>query len=107
MLRHFIAALSLLLLAEGQPPPAGYPLFKQCDPAWGDDIMVTKTICSVGCLMSSVSDGLAGWNISIPDGDAAVDANPGTLNTWLQKNDGYDDSNDLIEEVRDSTCTGP
>lgn len=62
--------------------------------------MVTETICSVGCLMSSVSDGLAGFNITIPTEDGShVDANPGTLNTWLQQNNGYDDSNDLIEEV--------
>mmetsp|Transcript_27552 Transcript_27552/g.74975 ORF Transcript_27552/g.74975 Transcript_27552/m.74975 type:complete len:139 (-) Transcript_27552:125-541(-) len=50
--------------------------------------------------MSSVSDGLGGYNISIPAADGSyVEANPGTLNKWLQLNDGYDDSDDLIESV--------
>ena len=81
--------------------PFVYPLFKQCTDEWGDDVMVTKTICQVGCLMSSTSMGLAGTAISIPignDGDS-VNANPGTLNTWLQQNNGYDDENDFIEPV--------
>lgn len=81
--------------------PFEYPLFKQCTDEWGDDVMVTKTVCQVGCLMSSTSMGLAGTAISIPignDGDS-VNANPGTLNTWLQQNNGYDDENDFIEPV--------
>ena len=72
-----------------------YPLFKQCDETWGSDLMVTKTICEVGCLMSSVSEGLGGYNISIEGSDA----NPGTLNAWLRNNNGYDDSDDLYEAV--------
>ena len=40
--------------------PFVYPLFKQCTDAWGTDLMTTKTICSVGCLMSSTSMGLSG-----------------------------------------------
>ena len=80
--------------------PFEYPLFKQCVDEWGDDVMVTKTICQVGCLMSSTSMGLAGTFIAIPteDGDS-VDANPGSLNTWLKQNGGYDDSDDFIEPV--------
>ena len=44
--------------------------------------------------------GLAGPFIAIPteDGDS-VDANPGSLNTWLKQNGGYDDSDDFIEPV--------
>ena len=57
--------------------------------------MVTKTICEVGCLMTSVSEGLNGYNITI-EGAAA---DPGTLNAWLRDNNGYDDSNDLYEAV--------
>ena len=57
--------------------------------------MVTTTICSVGCLMSSVSMSLNGKNITIN----GVDSNPGVLNKWLQQNKGYDADNDLEEEV--------
>lgn len=55
--------------------------------------MVTETICAVGCLMSSVSMSLNGKNILI-NGQTS---DPGVLNHWLQKNQGYDDSNDLEE----------
>mmetsp|Transcript_5707 Transcript_5707/g.7986 ORF Transcript_5707/g.7986 Transcript_5707/m.7986 type:complete len:191 (-) Transcript_5707:61-633(-) len=75
--------------------PFAYPLFKQCDPAWGDDLMVTETICQVGCLMSSVSMALNGKGIKIN----GISSNPGVLNTWLQQNGGYDADNDLYEEV--------
>ena len=46
-----------LLATEG---PHDYPLYKQCDSRWGSDIIVSKTVCQVGCLMSSISMGLAG-----------------------------------------------
>jgi len=75
--------------------PMHYPLFNQCDPRWGNDVMEVKTICQVGCLMSSVSMALNGWNISI-DG---VESDPAVLNQWLQKNGGYVDGDDLEEEV--------
>ena len=74
-----------------------YPLFKQCvsdGGPWGDDIMVTKTICQVGCLMSSVSMALNGTGIPI---NTTTPSDPGTLNAWLRANGGYDNSNDLIE----------
>ncbi len=35
--------------------PYKFPLFKQCDEPWANDIMDTKTICAVGCLMSSTA----------------------------------------------------
>ena len=55
-----------------------------------------KTICSVGCLMSSIAEAIYGWNITIPPSD--VDSNPGTLNTWLRNNGGYAaGTSDLIE----------
>ena len=89
-----------VLLSANLTIPFEYPLFKQCVDEWGDDVMVTKTICQVGCLMSSTSMGLAGTLIAIPteDGDS-VDANPGSLNTWLKPNSGYDDSDDFIDPV--------
>lgn len=60
--------------------------------------MVTKTVCDVGCLMSSTSMGLAGTNIPIKKStNYELDSTPKTLNEWLKLNDGYDDSNDLIE----------
>lgn len=58
--------------------------------------MDTKTICQVGCLMSSTAMGLAGTSIPITDN---VDSTPKTLNEWLKNNGGYDGSNDLIESV--------
>lgn len=92
--------ITQVLLSANLTIPFEYPLFKQCVDEWGDDVMVTKTICQVGCLMSSTSMGLAGTLIAIPteDGDS-VDANPGSLNTWLKQNGGYDDSDDFIEPV--------
>lgn len=64
----------------------------QCDSAWGDDLMGTKTICDVGCLMSSTAMGIAGVVIPI-DGE---DSTPKTLNVWLRNNEGYS-GNNLIE----------
>mmetsp|Transcript_5837 Transcript_5837/g.12874 ORF Transcript_5837/g.12874 Transcript_5837/m.12874 type:complete len:208 (+) Transcript_5837:33-656(+) len=75
--------------------PFAFPVFKQCDPRWGSDEMVTTTVCKVGCLMSSISSALNGRGYTL-DGAAA---DPGTLNAWLRKNDGYDGSNDLKESV--------
>ena len=53
----------------------------------------SETICDVGCLMSSISMSLAGWDIAI---DSAA-STPATLNTWLRNNHGYTDGADLIE----------
>ena len=74
--------------------PWTYPLVKQCDERWGDDLMGNKTICAVGCLMSSTSMGIAGAGISIEGSDS----NPGSLNSWLKANGGYQNNN-LIETV--------
>ena len=60
-------------------------LYKQCDAAWKNTMMGDKTICQVGCLMSSVSMALHSRGKSI-DGKAS---NPGTLNAWLKKHGGY------------------
>jgi len=80
--------------------PIKYPLFKQCDPKWGNDVIVTETICAVGCLMSSLSMALNGKGVEVPLGhgkDVATD--PGTLNSWLKVNGGYTSGNDLEENV--------
>ena len=59
-----------------------YPVFKQCDSRWGSDRLGTSsnTICSAGCLMSSMSMALAGTGHGY---------NPQTLNRWLTSNGGY------------------
>ena len=62
-----------------------YPLYKQCDSRWKNNKISTKTICQVGCLMSSVSMTLAGHGKKV-DGKTAT---PGTLNAWLKKHGGY------------------
>lgn len=63
-----------------------YPLYKQCDAKWGSQQIGTssKTICQVGCLMSSASMALSGTGHSY---------NPGTLNNWLKSNGGYASGN--------------
>ena len=60
--------------------------------------MDTKTICQVGCLMSSTAMGLAGADIPIQDlTNVNISSTPKSLNEWLKMNEGYDGSNDLIE----------
>jgi len=63
-----------------------YPLYKQCDGAWGNDKLGTsaKTICQAGCLMSSAAMALTGFGKSY---------NPHTLNIWLNANGGYASGN--------------
>ena len=65
-----------------------YPLYKQCNSDWGNEIIGTssKTICQVGCLMSSAAMALSGTGNSY---------NPGSLNKWLTANSGYA-SGDLL-----------
>jgi hypothetical protein len=75
--------------------PFEYPLYTQCNSSWANDIMDTKTICDVGCLMSSTSMAIAGSNILIPDSTTdLVASDPHTLNIWLKDNGGYDGSNE-------------
>jgi len=104
------AQITVLLLKTAQGEiPYTYPLFKQCNASWGNDIMVSTTICKVGCLMSSTSMALKGNGIEI---DGKISANPGTLNQWLKNNNGYDSSNDFKESVlpnitKDGAVTWP
>lgn len=71
--------------------PEAYPLYKQCDPRWAEDVIGIdapptdrKTVCAVGCLMSSTSMVLAQRGILI-DGQPST---PGSLNAWLRANGG-------------------
>lgn len=74
-----ILILALLIVATFS---RSYPLYKQCDSAWGSQQLGTSsnTICSAGCLMSSASMALSGTGHSY---------NPGTLNQWLKGHGGY------------------
>jgi len=79
-----------------------YPLFKQCDPRWGQDEMGVAgsgeraTICKEGCAMSSLSMALAGLGVHTE----GRPTNPGTVNAWLEQHNGYTcadgDCNNLV-----------
>ncbi|MBQ7307351.1 MAG: hypothetical protein IJW82_02380 [Clostridia bacterium] len=61
-----------------------YPTWKQGGSSpWANDLIATKTIGQVGCLMTSVSCVIASTG--------AVDSrfNPGVMNNWLKNNGGY------------------
>jgi len=63
-------------------------MYKQCDPQWAKEQLgtSTNTICSAGCLMSSVAMGLTGIGKTYT---------PSSLNTWLTGHGGYA-SGDLL-----------
>ena len=63
-----------------------YPLYSQCDSKWANDKVGTsdRTICQIGCLISSASMALSGVGKSY---------NPGTINKWLTSNGGYANKN--------------
>lgn len=84
------ATAAVIGLAGSAAAFRSYPVFKQCDPAWGSDEMGTagngerSTICGEGCAMSSTSMALNGLGITI-DG---ISANPQSLNAWLERTPG-------------------
>lgn len=91
--------------AAADPSPAipkQYPLFKQCDGRWGQDLMVTKTLCDVGCLVSSTSMALRGWKIESNN----KKTDPGTFNAWLRNHKGYVGDNNFDETAVDHICDG-
>eukprot|EP00761_Pharyngomonas_kirbyi_P004511 gb/GECH01004516.1/.p1 GENE.gb/GECH01004516.1/~~gb/GECH01004516.1/.p1 ORF type:complete len:250 (+),score=42.88 gb/GECH01004516.1/:1-750(+) len=61
------------------------PEYHQWDSRWGNDLMGDMTISDVGCVISSVSMGLAGWNRQI----WGHTPTPGNINQWLRSNNGY------------------
>ncbi|ETO13815.1 hypothetical protein RFI_23552 [Reticulomyxa filosa] len=114
-----------------------YLHYMQCDPQWGNDVMGTNgdgeraTICLEGitqtnkqikkrgsikkkthialfngCAMTSVAIALSGLDFDIN----ATLANPGTLNEWLETNNGYlcmdGDCNDLNIPIIDNLTNG-
>ena len=72
--------LLLFVAAASSTSAPDFPLLPQCGENWSSDLMVTKTICEVGCLMTSVSEGLNGYNITI-DG-AVADPGPWDAGPW-------------------------
>ena len=73
--QYYDASAPPLAFPANATVPMAYPLFKQCDPTWGNDTIVDKTVCQVGCLMSSCAMALDGHGITLPDG-SGID--PGT-----------------------------
>eukprot|EP01029_Cantina_marsupialis_P012124 TRINITY_DN2677_c0_g1_i1.p1 TRINITY_DN2677_c0_g1~~TRINITY_DN2677_c0_g1_i1.p1 ORF type:complete len:190 (+),score=38.30 TRINITY_DN2677_c0_g1_i1:28-570(+) len=85
-MKVYLLLLAILMAILSNVQAHNYPMFKQCDSRWRNDMINTKTICRVGCLMSSVSMGLNGYNIPV---NGTADANPGTLNNFLRHHHGY------------------
>ena len=89
------------------------PLFKQCDPRWGNTTMGVhgpgeqSTICHEGCAMTCVAMALRSAAFTLPSG-GVID--PGTLNNWLQGHDGYrcdrGDCNNLVLDAPDRLTNG-
>ena len=71
-----------------------YPLYKQCDPKWATQTMVHKTLCAVGCLLTSTAMALAKNTIRIQD----ATPDPASLNRYLQRNHGYVNHTDDLDE---------
>ena len=87
------------LLPAAARVPVAYPLYKQCDPSWGADAIHVRTVCAVGCLMSSTAMALAQRRIGIPSATATSAATPGSLNAWLLAHSGYVNGTDDLEEA--------
>ena len=91
-----VVALSAAIMISAE-----IPHFMQCDPRWGADIIgkpkdpkKDSTICRVGCAMTSLAMLLAGLGVpGVSLRPLNNSLNPGTLNSWLQQNGGYDCQN--------------
>ncbi|CAD8068965.1 unnamed protein product [Paramecium primaurelia] len=81
-MKQVISVLLIIAIAHAR----SYTLYKQCDATWGKDQLGTSsnTICSAGCLISSVAMMLHTYGVTT-DGTTT----PRTMNTWLKKNGGY------------------
>ena len=86
-----VAALVFALLVVGTLSAGctinrSSPVYKQCDSRWGSNRLgADSTICAVGCLMCSVSSGMAGLGKTI-NGQTVT---PAVLNSFLLSNGGY------------------
>jgi hypothetical protein len=74
-----------------------YPMYKQCDPAWGDVKMGAngETICDVGCLMTSITMAMAGSGIPMPDGSFPT---PPLVDAFLQTHSGFVSGSSALSE---------
>ena len=74
-----------------------YPMYKQCDARWGSVVMGQngETICDVGCLMTSITMGLAGTGIPI-DNQTAI---PPRTDHFLQSHNGFVDGSSSLSEA--------
>lgn len=80
-----------LLLAQTFPT---FPLYKQCDSKWGSETLGfgPATICSAGCLMTSVTMMLHGYDIKV-DGSESI---PSSVNEWLKKHGGFVSGDEFV-----------
>ena len=93
---------------------SSWPLYKQCDERWGDDMMGVpgpgsrRSVCREGCAMSCVAMALSGNSFVIPGTGAAI--NPGTLNAYLVATHGYEcirgDCDNLVLNAPDALSGG-
>ncbi|KNC54980.1 uncharacterized protein AMSG_10226 [Thecamonas trahens ATCC 50062] len=90
-----LAVVVTLSVARHVIPHDHWPMFKQCDPRWGNerlgDAGSPNTICQAGCAMTSTTMALAHFNTTVDKHGV----NPGTVNSWLVKHGGFADK-DLI-----------
>eukprot|EP01016_Furgasonia_blochmanni_P036003 TRINITY_DN4052_c0_g2_i3.p2 TRINITY_DN4052_c0_g2~~TRINITY_DN4052_c0_g2_i3.p2 ORF type:complete len:190 (-),score=78.75 TRINITY_DN4052_c0_g2_i3:146-715(-) len=81
-----VFALFCIALVAGQAlAQTKWAYYSQCDPKWADDSLGSRSICAIGCLMSSVAMALTTFNR--PCG--ATPCTPKALNSWLRNNGGF------------------
>ena len=79
---------------------ASDPQWKQYDSKWGSNIMQTKTIKQVGCLMTSVSILLKMTGLT----DSSF--NPAVMNSYLKSHGGYVNGNNFVWASTDGYVSG-
>lgn len=63
--------------------------WKQCDPMWGNMYVGSKTICSIGCALTSISIQLARSGVQL---NVSGEFNPGTFMQTHKSNGGFSDN---------------
>lgn len=63
--------------------------WKQCDPRWGNMYVGSKTICSIGCALTSISIQLARSGVQL---NVSGEFNPGTFMQTHKSNGGFIDN---------------
>lgn len=63
--------------------------WKQCDPRWGNMYVGSKTICRIGCALTSVSIQLARSGVQL---NVSGEFNPGTFMQTHKSNGGFSDN---------------